>query len=587
MSRIAIIQKEKCKPNLCELECIKHCPVNMTEVECLYIDKKIQKAYIDEILCTGCGICPKVCPFGAIEIINLPEIKNKAPIHQYGLNGFRIFSLPLIQKNAITSIMGRNGIGKTTVINILSNTMQANFSNILTKIDSKKYFETLNKMFKGTALQNYFNELKNDKIKISYKPQQIVNLPKIYSGKVEELLTKITKDKNLIEDMTKKLNINQILNRDIKFLSGGELQKVAICASLLKTDSNFFIFDEITNYLDIFERLNTSFQIKQITKNKTTLVVEHDLVILDYLSDYIHIMYGQVGAYGILTGIQNAKVGINTYLSGFSKEQNIRFRDKPISFDKGSAGESKKIEILTSWEKSKIINHDFTLDINSGNIKKGEIIGIIGKNALGKTTFVKYIRDSHNKDMLEVSYKPQLIPTSDFTVQEILMKYKNYTDTFHQIYVLDPLNIKALIEKKISTLSGGELQRFAIANCLLKESDLYLIDESTAFLDVEDRLKISKIIKNFISTKEKSALIIDHDLIFLDYLSDKLIVFQGKPSIEGIVLEPKSLRDGMNIFLSNLKLTFRRDEENKRPRINKLNSVKDVNQKKIGEYYYV
>jgi len=587
MTRLAIIKKEKCKPNICGLPCMKICPVNMKGADCMYVENQSNKMAIDEILCTGCGICPKHCPFDAITIINLPELKSSQPIHQFGNNGFRIFDLPLIQENSITGILGRNGIGKSTVINILSNHIKANFGEFdkqKLKTD-KEYFKYLNDLFKGSALQNYFNKLEKGKIKVSYKPQQIINIPKIFSGKVKDLFMKITKNEKLIQEMSKKLYIDKILDRDISVISGGELQRVAICSSLLKQDANLFIFDEITNYLDIFQRLSTSKIIKQETENKSSIIIEHDLVILDYLADFMHIMYGQPSAFGMLTGIKAAKVGINNYLEGYSKEENIRFRDKAIKFDKESITESKKVELLTKWENNNLSLGDFKLKIEQGEIKKGEIIGIIGRNGLGKTTFIKSLAEK-GIEGIDISYKAQLIPKNDNSVMEELILFPNYTDNFYQIYVLDPLNINPLLEKKINELSGGELQRYAIAKALLQEADLYLLDEPTAFLDIEDRLKIAKMIKNFIQLKNKSAFIIDHDLVFMDYLSDTLQVFLGEPSVQGTAKTPLEMRAGMNLFLKELNITFRRDDINKRPRVNKIDSVKDQEQKKSGEYYY-
>ncbi len=592
MARLAVIKKEKCKPNLCDWACAKVCPMNMTDKKCIY-EGITKKAEIDEILCSGCGICPKICPFNAITIINLPEILSKDPIHEYGKNGFRIFDLPIVQMNSITGIIGRNGIGKSTVINVLSNTTKANFGqfdeegNEKSFEEEKEYFVHLNDLFKGTVLQNYFNKLENKEIKIAYKPQQIVNIPKMFSGKVRDLFLKVNSDNKKIEEIASKLNIINVLDREIGVLSGGELQRVAIEACLLKDDSNFFILDEITNYLDIFERLNSSKLIKSKVEGKTALVVEHDLVVLDFLVDFIHIMYGEPGAYGTLTGIKAGKVGINDYLDGFSKEENIRFRDKPITFEKESVGEAKRIEVLTAWDDNEIKLGDFKLDVKPGDIKRGEIIGIIGRNALGKSTFVKNIAENGFGDEIVISYKPQLIEKNSNTVLEELCQFGNYTDNFYEVYVLDPLNIKPILEKKVEELSGGELQRYAVAKCLLADANLYLLDEPTAFLDVEDRLKISKMLKNFMTLKNKSAFIIDHDLVFMDYLSDKLLVFDGKPSLHGIANPPSSMRNGMNFFLKNLNITFRRDDSNKRPRVNKEGSVKDSHQKKIGEYYYV
>ncbi len=590
MSRLAIIKKEKCKPSVCGWSCKRVCPINMKGGDCIF-EGINQKAQIDEVLCSGCGICPKHCPFNAITIINLPEILNKNPIHQYGENGFRIFDLPIIQEGKITGIMGRNGIGKSTVISALSQTIRANFGilNGLEDNSDEAYFKKLNELFKGSVLQTYFSKLQKGEIKVSYKPQQIVNIPKVYSGKVIDLLSKTTKSKEDIISTCKFLNIDMILERDIKVLSGGELQRVAIAGCILKENANFYVLDEITNYLDIYQRLNVSRHIKEKVSDKTALIVEHDLIILDFLVDYIHIMYGEPGAYGTLTGVKGAKIGINDYLKGFSKEENVRFRDKGISFEKESIFESKRVEILSKWDDSSLKLGEFELEIKSGEIKKGEILGIIGQNALGKSTFINNISQKGLSDnnILKISYKPQLIPRSEETVLSILSMYGNFSDNFYEVYVLDPLNISSLLEKNINDLSGGELQRFAIAKCLLDDSDIYLLDEPTAFLDVEDRLKISKMIKNFVSLKGKSAFIIDHDLVFMDYLSDRLIVFYGEPGIKGFSSQTFDMKSGMNFFLKDINITFRRDSENKRPRVNKEGSVKDAEQKRIGEYYYV
>ncbi len=158
---------------------------------------------------------------------------------------------------------------------------------------------------------------------------------------------------------------------------------------------------------------------------------------------------------------------------------------------------------------------------------------------------------------------------------------KKYTNQ-----VINPLNIQPLLNKQLNQLSGGELQRVSIALCLGKDADLYLLDEPSAYLDVEQRLIISKIIRDLMEVKGKTALIVDHDLLFIDYLSKKLLVFDGEPAINGEAKGPFDMEEGMNIFLEDLKMTFRRDPETNRPRANKEDSVKDREQKSKRMYYY-
>ena len=139
----------------------------------------------------------------------------------------------------------------------------------------------------------------------------------------------------------------------------------------------------------------------------------------------------------------------------------------------------------------------------------------------------------------------------------------------------------------MNQLSGGELQRVAIAECLSKEADLYLLDEPSAYLDVEQRLKVSKIIRDVMELRGTSALVVDHDILFIDYLSNSLIVFDGKPAVKGTVKGPFDMSQGMNMFLGDIDMTFRRDEETKRPRANKSDSIMDRKQKSEGKLYYI
>ena len=227
------------------------------------------------------------------------------------------------------------------------------------------------------------------------------------------------------------------------------------------------------------------------------------------------------------------------------------------------------------------------LKINEGSIRKSETVGILGENGIGKTTFVKILSGEIDTiDRIEekkVAYKPQYLDSSD----ELVIVFLRDAFANYQSQIIKPLKLDFFMTRKLSELSGGELQRVYIAKCLSEEADILLMDEPSAYLDVEQRLEVSKIIRDVMEKTGKSALIVDHDLLFIDYLSDSLIVFNGEPAVNGLVNGPFIMEKGMNNFLEDLELTFRRDDENNRPRANKLGSQKDQEQKKKGKLYYV
>jgi ATP-binding cassette subfamily E protein 1 len=188
-----------------------------------------------------------------------------------------------------------------------------------------------------------------------------------------------------------------------------------------------------------------------------------------------------------------------------------------------------------------------------------------------------------------VSYKPQYIKFEEEKIVEELYKEKLNNvmeDNFYRTEIENPLKLKMLMDKPMGALSGGELQRVAIGLTLAMDAELYLIDEPSAYLDSAERISVAKIIKRVIEKNKKTALVVDHDVYFLDLISDSLLVFSGIPGREGESSGPYSMREGMNLFLKSVNVTFRRDEESKRPRINKLGSYTDREQKEREEYYY-
>jgi len=315
------------------------------------------------------------------------------------------------------------------------------------------------------------------------------------------------------------------------------------------------------------------------------MVIEHDLIILDYMTDLIHLMFGKEAIYGITSHVKTTKVGINTYLSGYSKDENMRFRSKPINFIKPQTNESMTGQLLTQWAGFEKAFGSFKLKAESGKIHNDEVIGVLGENGIGKTSFVKTLANIDNNDEkipVKISYKTQYLKAEDDLVinllQDAIQKYNNQ--------LIKPLGLEKLFTRNLQELSGGELQRVAIAHCLSKDADIYLLDEPSAYLDVEQRILVSKVINEIVYLKNKAAIVVDHDLLFIDYLSDKLIIFEGVPAEHGVANTPQTLVSGMTNFLKDLQISFRRDEDNNRPRANKVDSQLDKQQKADGKLYY-
>ena len=586
--KIAVIDKGKCIAPECGYPCMKSCPLNRAGKECMALGED-KKPTIDENMCIACGICVKRCPVGAIHIINLPEELKSQALYRYSKNGFKLFRTLIPHFGQVVGVLGPNGIGKTTAISILAGSIYPNLGDPENKPDKK---EVLN-FFKGTEAQAYFERLFKGEIKLAVKPQYVDAIPNEFEGTVRDLLKKVdTIDK--LDEISKKLDIFKILERDIKKISGGELQRTAIAATILK-GANVMFFDEPSSYLDIKQRLNIAKLIYSLADESTSInVVEHDLVVLDYISDLIHVMYGQRGVYGVVSHPMSAKNGINTYLGGYLRDENVRFRDHPIKFEVHPPQVNQNFQLLARWGAIKKKLEDFKLDVSPGEIYANEIIGVLGENGTGKTTFAKILAGEITPDegevdkKIKISYKPQYIkPESELTVAETLKAVtKEFGTDSYRLQIIKPLQLDYLLNKKVNELSGGELQRVAVATCLSRDANIYLLDEPSAHLDVEQRLSIAKAIKNIVKKKSASAIVIDHDILFLDYISERLVVFKGESSKRGETLGPISMKDGMNEFLKEVNITMRRDGQTKRPRINKLGSVLDREQKAKGEYYY-
>eukprot|EP00668_Euglena_longa_P011466 GGOE01013870.1.p1 GENE.GGOE01013870.1~~GGOE01013870.1.p1 ORF type:complete len:668 (-),score=176.65 GGOE01013870.1:239-2212(-) len=595
LTRIAIVSFDKCKPKRCRQECKKSCPVVRGGALCIEVEQTSKIAVISEELCIGCGICVKKCPFEAIQIINLPKNLEKFTTHRYGPNSFKLHRLPMPRPGQCLGLVGSNGTGKSTALKILASKLKPNLGHFQNPPD----WEEILKYFRGSELQGYFQRILEDRMKALIKPQYVDIIPKTVKGIVKDLL-KSKDEREVMDFYVRDLALESLLDRDIAALSGGELQRFTIAISCIQK-ADVYMFDEPSSYLDVKQRLHAARTIRgMISSDNYVLCVEHDLSVLDYLSDFICCLYGVPGGYGVVTMPFGVREGINIFLDGFVPTENLRFRDESLNFKITDAEleETHKRSYAYKYPGlTKTMGSSFKLMVEPGEFTDSEIIVLLGENGTGKTTFIRLlagiIKPDDEKTQLPelmISVKPQTIsPKFQGTVKELLHT-KVRDAVLHPQFITDvlkPLHLEEIMDQELQTISGGELQRVAIVLALGKPADVYLLDEPSAFLDSEQRLAASKVIKRFILHAKKTAFIVEHDFIMATYLADRVIVYEGTPSISAKANTPQSLLQGMNKFLGQLEITFRRDPENFRPRINKADSVKDKEQKLSGNYFYM
>ncbi|MGA7923741.1 MAG: ribosome biogenesis/translation initiation ATPase RLI, partial [Thermoplasmata archaeon] len=391
------------------------------------------------------------------------------------------------------------------------------------------------------------------------------------------------------------VGLDKSANRPLRELSGGELQLAAI-ARTLATDADLYLFDEPSSYLDIVHRLTIARVLRRLGERRSVMVVEHDLALLDYLADQAYLIYGEEAAFGVISHPLPMRSAINTYLGGYLRDENVRFRTEPVVFVAHPPKPATQRSPLVKFPELGKDFPEFRLRVAAGELAKGETVGIVGPNATGKTTFVKMLAGVEVPSVgvpsagVTVSYKPQYLKaTQTSSLRERLDTLRTDPTFDAGLYERDlvpALSLDGLLDVPMPDLSGGELQRAAVGLALARPATLYLLDEPSAYLDADQRMAMARLIRRQVERQAAAALVVDHDVYFLDLACDGLMVFRSPDPGVGDGSGPFGMREGMNRLLKDVEITFRRDAETHRPRINQEGSALDREQRARGEYYY-
>lgn len=440
-----------------------------------------------------------------------------------------------IKEGELIVITGLSGCGKTTLTRILNGLILHHYGGKLNG-EVRLLGKNLNEYKKGEIAKYIGNVFQNpsDQFFATIAEEEVA-----FIGENLGMCLEILKDRT--ESAFEKMDIKELMDKKLSQLSGGQKQKVAIATTLIY-DTKIIFFDEPSSNLDyqgIIQFRNIIKSLKDL--GKTIIIVEHRLVFLNDLYDrLIYMRDGTIAkefSKGTLTEEDCKKYSLRTISYNSIKAENKNLLKEKADRIVGLNVSIGKNQLLTKL---------------SFELHLGEIMAVIGKNGVGKSTLGRtlagllknsgYISYGRNrKERLRNSYymmqdvdyqiffdtvESELIPATKIRDSEYLEKVKDY------IRSIDLWNKKM---EHPQEFSGGQKQRLALANAFLSERRVIILDEPTSGLDYKRMKDIAKLIRRY--SANRPVIIITHDLEFLATVCNTVLMIDDvsykKVSVKG------------------------------------------------------